>query len=418
MDGLLSYLSPDQQQMAMQNARTQGLLGLGAALLQGSTGAPGQGKPRLGQILGQALPVGMQAYQGGIDQTLQQILVGQKMQEMQRQREMQARQQQAQAQLAQMTQPVTPLTALSAPGRAGPTAERAETIGQVPQMTREQALRMAMNPDLPGPDREALFKYVEATKPAEPKLGPGVVGEFQAAQAAGLIPAGTTLQQFVELKKPLAPSATANVSVLKDFGGTINETLKTIKGQMLPASRALNTVQNMQGLLEDGVRTGFGQETVLKFSQAGQLFNPDYKAKSIAGQEAFIAASNELILPQVKQLGVNPTDADLNFIKQGSPTLAKSVAGNRLMLKGLQIKFERDKALANWATQWQINNARVISSDPITADARFSEAMNQFMETNPLFVTAAQQLRQEYNSIVGQSQSSNLPPNNPFVRQK
>jgi hypothetical protein len=204
--------------------------------------------------------------------------------------------------------------------------------------------------------------------------------------------------------------------VLKDFGGTINETLKTIKGQMLPASRALNTVQNMQGLLEDGVRTGFGQETVLKFSQAGQLFNPDYKAKSIAGQEAFIAASNELILPQVKQLGVNPTDADLNFIKQGSPTLAKSVAGNRLMLKGLQIKFERDKALANWATQWQINNAKLISSDPITADARFSEAMNQFMETNPLFVTAAQQLRQEYNNIVGQSQSSNLPPNNPFVR--
>jgi hypothetical protein len=100
MDGLLSYLSPDEQRMAMQNARTQGLLGLGAALLQSSTGAPGQGKPRLGQILGQALPVGMQAYQGGIDQTLQQILVGQKMQEMQRQREMQARQQQAQARLA------------------------------------------------------------------------------------------------------------------------------------------------------------------------------------------------------------------------------------------------------------------------------------------------------------------------------
>ena len=416
MDGLLSYLSPEQQQMAMQNARTQGLLGLGSALLQASTGAPGQGKPRLGQILGQALPVGMQAYQGGIDQTLQQILMGQKMQEMQRQREMQARQQQAQAQLAQMTQPVTPLSALSAPGRAGPTAERAETIGQVPQMTRDQALRMAMNPDLPGPDREALFKYVEATKPAEPKLGPGVVGEFQAAQAAGLIPAGTTLQQFVELKKPPAPSATAIANVPKEFGGSINESLKAIKGQLRPASQALNTVQNMQGLLEDGVRTGFGQETVLKFSQAGQLFNPDYKAKSIAGQEAFIAASNELILPQVKQLGVNPTDADLNFIKQGSPTLAKSVAGNRLMLKGLQIKFERDKALANWATQWQINNAKLISSDPITADARFSEAMNQFMETNPLFVTAAQQLRQEYNNIVGQSQSSTLPPNNPFIR--
>jgi hypothetical protein len=98
MDGLLSYLSPDEQRMAMQNARTQGLLSLGAALLQSSTGAPGQGKPRLGQILGQALPVGMQAYQGGIDQTLQQILVGQKMQEAKRQRQLQ------EADLARQTQ--------------------------------------------------------------------------------------------------------------------------------------------------------------------------------------------------------------------------------------------------------------------------------------------------------------------------
>jgi hypothetical protein len=87
MNGLLDYLSPDEQKMAMQQAQTQGLLGLGAALLQSSYGAPGQPKPRLGQLLSQALPVGMQAYQGGIDQALKQIALGQQMQEARRKRQ-------------------------------------------------------------------------------------------------------------------------------------------------------------------------------------------------------------------------------------------------------------------------------------------------------------------------------------------
>jgi hypothetical protein len=43
----------------------------------------------------------------------------------------------------------------------------------------------------------------------EPKPDPGVVGEFQAASAAGLIPQGTTLQQYIALKKPPAAIATA-----------------------------------------------------------------------------------------------------------------------------------------------------------------------------------------------------------------
>jgi hypothetical protein len=87
MNGLLDYLSPDEQKMAMQQAQTQGLLGLGSALLQSSYGAPGQPKPRLGQLLSQALPVGMQAYQGGIDQTIKQIALGQQMQEAKRKRQ-------------------------------------------------------------------------------------------------------------------------------------------------------------------------------------------------------------------------------------------------------------------------------------------------------------------------------------------
>jgi hypothetical protein len=91
MNGLLDYLTPDQQQALRQQAATQGLLGIGSALLQGATGAPGQGRPRLGQLLGQAVPVGMQAYQGGMDQALREIVMGQQMQQQRQQREAQAR---------------------------------------------------------------------------------------------------------------------------------------------------------------------------------------------------------------------------------------------------------------------------------------------------------------------------------------
>lgn len=334
MDGLLGYLTPEQQQMAMQNARTQGLLGLGSALLQASTGAPGQGKPRLGQILGQALPVGMQAYQGGIDQTLQQILMGQKMQEMQRQREMQARQQQAQAQLAQMTQPVTPLSALSAPGRVGPTAERAETIGQVPQMTREQALRMAMNPNLPGPDREALFKYVEATKPAEPKLGPGVVGEFQAAQAAGLVPSGTTLQQFVELKKPPAPSATAIAGGTKDVFGEESQKRQATRFSDISTSgdaarRSANDVRRLESLIGK-VETG----GAAAFKQAAG--NLGINTKGLDDIQALQAVINKLVPAQRPAGSGTMSDADLALYKESLPRIINQPGANREIVRSMK----------------------------------------------------------------------------------
>jgi hypothetical protein len=94
MNGLLDFVTPDQRKAIQQDALTQSLLTLGPALLQASTGAPGQGKPRLGQILGQALPVGVQAYQGGIDRALQQMMLSQQMAEQQRKRQQQLAQQQ------------------------------------------------------------------------------------------------------------------------------------------------------------------------------------------------------------------------------------------------------------------------------------------------------------------------------------
>jgi len=77
-DDILSLLDPtgNLRQQAEGRARSQGLLNLGFALLQSSRGQPGQGRPSLGQVLGQAGPVGLQAYQQTFDKTLADALKG------------------------------------------------------------------------------------------------------------------------------------------------------------------------------------------------------------------------------------------------------------------------------------------------------------------------------------------------------
>ncbi len=55
-------LTPQQEAAAEQRARNAGLLNLAFGMLQASRGAPGQRAPSLGQVIGQAGPVGVQLW--------------------------------------------------------------------------------------------------------------------------------------------------------------------------------------------------------------------------------------------------------------------------------------------------------------------------------------------------------------------
>jgi hypothetical protein len=129
---VLGLLSPELQAQAEQRARSAGLTNLGFALLQASQGQPGQRRPGLGQIIGQAGPVGLQAYQQSFDRTLQDMLRAQQIQDLQKQRAQREQQELARQRFAQQFAPTTPQTALQAPGQVGPTAgeggnDRADT---------------------------------------------------------------------------------------------------------------------------------------------------------------------------------------------------------------------------------------------------------------------------------------------------
>jgi hypothetical protein len=404
---LLSLLGATPEQIAQAQRRSgyEELSLLGQALMQAGAPAP-RGTSTLGR-LGQAAGMYTQAPRQTMDTLLQDLLRKQQIQDMQKKREQQAQSEAARQQFAQQFAPMTSQTALAAPGRVGPTAARAGMIGQTPALDRNQLFAQSLNPDLPGDLRQAAAEAFKATAPAETKL-PTSAQEFELAQQ------NPQFAAFLKQKQE-ASGTKISIDMNKTFGGTLDKNLESYFDNGLKARNAIPNIRTMSALLDEGVRTGFGQETINRLNQAAQLFNPNYKAKQTAGQENFIALSNEIILPQVKQLGVNPTDADLNFIVKGSPTLSKSVEGNKLLLRALDIKLQRDAFLQEFVTNWQDQNVSLIEQSPVRANTELRKQVLALTKTHPLWTEASEQLRQQYSQITG-GQSSSLTAGSPFSR--
>jgi hypothetical protein len=139
-------LSPEQEAAAERRAQNAALLNFAFGALQASRGQPGQAAPSLGQVIGQAGPVGMQAYQQSFDQTLANTLRGIQLQDLMQKRQDQERLARAREQFTKSMADisggvVTPQLALST--GAGPTVAAAETIGK-PLDTAQARQRAAM----------------------------------------------------------------------------------------------------------------------------------------------------------------------------------------------------------------------------------------------------------------------------------
>ena len=196
---------------------------------------------------------------------------------------------------------------------------------------------------------------------------------------------------------------TVSNNMQEGFGKTFTETISSNIKAGRAAVAANNAVQSMQTLLDEGVRTGFGQDTMLQLGRAGQFFDPEFKVKGLAGQEAFQSFATGVILPQVKQLGVNPTDTDLKFISTGSPGLSKTPEGNKLLLSALQLKLNREQDLARFTNQFLASNQELVTKNPVQAYTKFNDAFDQYTQTSPLYGPAADSLRQRFNALGSRS---------------
>jgi hypothetical protein len=154
-------------------------------------------------------------------------------------------------------------------------------------------------------------------------------------------------------------------------------------------------LNNLENIINQGFETGFGAELGLSLNRIGQaIVGPDFKAGDIAGAESFAAGATQLILPEVKKLGVNPTDKDLDFVVKGSPELSKSVEGNKLMLKALKLSNARAIDAHNFDNAFYTNPANTGKTE-IDRNVAFQI----HMANNPELYSA-QPLIQEYNSLL------------------
>ncbi len=188
----------------------------------------------------------------------------------------------------------------------------------------------------------------------------------------------------------------------KKGGEAIVSSLTTLSEKATSSRETMTRVDQMIGLLDGGVQTGFGEETFTGLRKLGQVFNPDYKVKEVAGAEAFTANANAMIGPLVKQLGSNPTDKDLGFFVTASPTLGKSVAGNKLLLKGIKLSQARQIALSEAAQNFiQLDENKGIGAEGLQGYVKLQKHLTNFVKTSPLFQQGGQLLIDEYTQLTG-----------------
>jgi hypothetical protein len=285
------------------------------------------------------------------------------------------------------------------------TAKEGETIYQKPTLPNQP-----FKPLLSGTPKPVPFTGAESNAALDLYQTNDPIKIFNTYGRAGLDAVAQKAKETRIAERPVTNISVQN-QMQQGFGENLTETITSnIKSGRL-ASPILGAVDSMQILLDEGVKTGFGQETMLQVGKVGQFFNPDFNIKGLAGQEALQSISTNLVLPQVKQLGVNPTDTDLKFINTGSPSLSKTVAGNKLMLSALRLKAERDQDLAKFTNTWLSRNSRLTTTNPTQAYVQFNSDFDTYTQSNPLYAPSASRLREQFNALAPTTSRGARTPN-------
>jgi hypothetical protein len=285
------------------------------------------------------------------------------------------------------------------------TAKEGETIYQKPTLPNQP-----FKPLLSGTPKPVPFTGAESNAALDLYQTNDPVKIFNTYGRAGLDAVAQKAKETRLTERPVTNISVQN-QMQKGFGENLTDAITSnIKAGSL-ARPILGAVDSMQILLDEGVKTGFGQETMLQVGKVGQVFNPDFNVKGLAGQEALQSISTNLVLPQVKQLGVNPTDTDLKFINTGSPSLSKTVAGNKLMLSALKLKGQRDQDLARFSNTWLSQNNRLTITNPTQAYVKFNTDFDAYTQSSPLYAPAASQLREQFNALGSTTQRGARTPN-------
>jgi flagellar protein FlgJ len=232
-------------------------------------------------------------------------------------------------------------------------------------MSQQELLGLAMNPNI---DPETAKRALDAAQLIAPKAGPGVVGEYQAALAAGLIPQGTSLQDYIGLKKPPATTATAIAGGKDPFAEAASkkqaEDFSDIKKSGDNARRTLRDVTRLGSILE---RSPGGLEAGLKLAAGNFGIN----TKGLTDLQSAEAIINRLV-PQQRPPGSGTmSDADLDLFKKSLPRIINQPGGNKAIidyLKGINEYLIKEGEIAS-----EVLNKKIT---PAEADQRLMLLQN------------------------------------------
>ena len=207
--GMQGLLTPEQQRAIQQ----QSMMAMAAALLQ--AGGPSTTRTSLGQALGGAFQAGQGAMQQGQTNAINQMLLGQKVQEARRDADARQRW----MEITGGGAPTTAADALSGPGRVGPTADRAAQIGT----TTTSSLMAGLTPT-----QQAIARMF--TNPAE---GLKYISDIEARNAALTEVTGQPFSVTDAQGRPVLVQQTkgGKITTVEGFGPKREVVLQTVGGR-------------------------------------------------------------------------------------------------------------------------------------------------------------------------------------------
>ncbi len=396
-DDILSLLDPTGglRKRAEGQARSQGLLNLGFALLQASRGQPGQGKPSLGQVIGQAGPVGLQAYQQSFDKTLADTIKGLQVQDLMQKRADEERVRQAQRTFqdriaaATTMQPTTmgagpeQLTALTNqmlfPGEKALSAEDA-ALTQQALLSNVNLPRRAVTDEAAA--NQAVMDYLRVASPVEyakltakePKESFKILTREEAKQR------GLPEDRVFQISSSGKVDEVGRGPLVKNVvGGEQSPFLKRAQEQQAAifgdikksgdgARRTLNDITRLGSILE---KSPGGLEAGFKLA-AGNFGINTKGLDSLQTAESII---NRLV-PQQRPPGSGTmSDADLELFKKSLPRIINQPNGNKAIisyLKGINQYLIKEGEIASLVLNGKIT--------PEEADQRMLALQNPLEE--------------------------------------
>jgi hypothetical protein len=84
----------------------------------------------------------------------------------------------------------------------------------------------------------------------------------------------------------------------------------------------------------------------------------------VSNEEQFLAITTQAAISNVKKLGQNPTDRDLDMIFQAGPQLMNTREGNLKLIAAAKEKARRVIARTKFLNQFALENEELINTNP------------------------------------------------------